>query len=369
MKLHEHYFPTLFNAKELVSKALHWWVSEIQGLIPTRVVSLFSNPPAQLYLAPSEAQIAATFLTESGDIRLPSLSMAPSSTQAEDFKGILQEKIGRASLQTIIDFDKKDLLVLYADYPITDGKTLHKVLLNDFNRITPFKTDDVYWEWGIHKQYPDRNRLVVKVALVKRTTADRLLSFANDYGLFPVGARLREEGRTSEPFLQLLPRHHAFRGQQSGKSKLLMSAAVILLLFILGSAYAYGTHRQAIQLRAIISEIRPRVEKIEADKERLDALSAIAQELKKREEIPTVLMVLNETTRLIPDDAWLFDFQINSGKVKIAGFSPDPSKLIGVISSSPLFADAKFLAPVTTSPNGAGQRFELSFSLRQVVAP
>lgn len=369
MKFTAHNFPTFLIAKDQLSRALDWWVAELYGLVPSRVTSLFRKPPAYLFLVPQENQIAATLLTNEKRIELPALSADPSVAQIEGFKKALQAELGLAPVHAIIDFDKWNLLVVQAEYPLTDEKTLQKILLNEFARVTPFKPEEVYWEWAVHTRNPDRKRLVVKIVMIKRTIADRLIACVSRYGLSPVGARLIEETAISETFSHLLPSRNGAAGKKASRFRFLPLAAIMFFLSLLVVGYTYGVHKEEAHLKTTLSEMRPDVEKVENVKQQLEALSTIAHELKERGNEPTPLMILNEVTQLTPDDTWLFDFRLNNGKIRIAGFSSDPSRLIGVISSNSLFTDAKFLSPVTASPNGAGQRFELSFSLRQAGVP
>lgn len=369
MKLHSQYFSALSSAKELLSSALYWWLSELKALIPNKVVSFFSKPSAHLFLTPIGDQFAVNLSIGSANIEMPFISMVPTSAQLEDFKSILQEKVGKAHLRTIVDFDRRKLLIIYAEYPLTDTKTLRKILLNDFARITPFKLEDVYWEWLVHTRDLNKKRLVVKIALVKKIIVDNLISCTNKYELFPVGARLVEEEKVHDSFWHLLPQN-SIKGMSSPRRvKFLAPAAIATLIFMFGGSYSYSLRGQASRLSEAISTMQPNVEEVERSRELLEDMSGIARELKERGRSPTALMTLNEITHLVPDDTWIFDYQFSHEKIRVSGFSPDPSRLIGIVSSSKLFSDARFLSPVTTSSNGSGQRFELSFSLKQSEAP
>ena len=89
----------------------------------------------------------------------------------------------------------------------------------------------------------------------------------------------------------------------------------------------------------------------------------------RRRAAPTVLAILDELTRRLPDDTWLFELSLRDREVQISGYSPAASALIGVIEGSPLFEHARFRSPVTQDTRVGGEQFHLSADLESAPAP
>ena len=50
--------------------------------------------------------------------------------------------------------------------------------------------------------------------------------------------------------------------------------------------------------------------------------------------------------------------------MEILGTAPRATDLIGLVEGSALFEKPAFRAPITLAPDGRGERFELSFTVR-----
>ncbi|MGR8941133.1 MAG: PilN domain-containing protein, partial [Gammaproteobacteria bacterium] len=78
---------------------------------------------------------------------------------------------------------------------------------------------------------------------------------------------------------------------------------------------------------------------------------------------PPVVEVLNELSRLIKDDTWLSYAQYSEGHLQIQGESPAASTLIGILEDSELFANARFVSPVTQDTSTGMERFQITFDI------
>jgi hypothetical protein len=81
----------------------------------------------------------------------------------------------------------------------------------------------------------------------------------------------------------------------------------------------------------------------------------------KKKQAPSMLRTLNELTQILPDGSWLIELFASDAEVRITGFTQSASGLIKQIEESPLFHKAVFRSPVTASPKGESERFNLAF--------
>jgi general secretion pathway protein L len=102
--------------------------------------------------------------------------------------------------------------------------------------------------------------------------------------------------------------------------------------------------------------------KLRAESERLIEEGRFLADRKRQ--APSPLRTLEELSRLLPDDTWLVEFSISGGQGRMAGFSAAASKLIPLIEDSNGFRNARFRSPVTPTPTGDSERFDLAFDLQ-----
>jgi general secretion pathway protein L len=150
---------------------------------------------------------------------------------------------------------------------------------------------------------------------------------------------------------------------KAGKLETVINFSLIASALLLLGALIYSPVKQAEKLEADLRKIRPAVDEAQTAKKHLQQLMTALTILNVQAQRPNALSILSTMTKLFPDSAWIYDFQLQGDEVRIAGFATDPSSLIGIINGEPHFREAKFLSPVITT-NGMGQRFNLSFHVK-----
>ena len=78
---------------------------------------------------------------------------------------------------------------------------------------------------------------------------------------------------------------------------------------------------------------------------------------------PAAVALLNEVTRLLPDDTWLLQIRVFDDQLTMAGYSGAASALIPILEGSEMFAEVRFEAPVTLDGRINLERFNLSASI------
>ncbi len=70
--------------------------------------------------------------------------------------------------------------------------------------------------------------------------------------------------------------------------------------------------------------------------------------------------LLDDMTRIIPDDTWVNRVDFSDGEIQLQGQSGAAAGLIGLIEASPTFHNARFRSPVTQIARTSQERFHLS---------
>ena len=78
------------------------------------------------------------------------------------------------------------------------------------------------------------------------------------------------------------------------------------------------------------------------------------------------LEVLRELTEIIPEDAWLTEFNYNSGRreIRLSGYALSASQLLPVLEQSGLFENVRFTSPITTDQRLQKEQFRLEMQLK-----
>jgi general secretion pathway protein L len=84
---------------------------------------------------------------------------------------------------------------------------------------------------------------------------------------------------------------------------------------------------------------------------------------------PAVVEMLNTLSTIIKDDTWLGYAQYSDGHLQLQGESPAASALIGVLEDSELFANARFVSPITQDKVSKLERFQITVDVTTAVAP
>ena len=98
--------------------------------------------------------------------------------------------------------------------------------------------------------------------------------------------------------------------------------------------------------------------------ERIEQLSAEGSFIvDKKRARPPVVQVLNELTRALPDDTWLYRLRLINEELQTFGYSPNASAMIGHIENSTLFSNAQFRAPLTRDQRVDAEQFHIAFQV------
>ena len=217
----------------------------------------------------------------------------------------------------------------------------------------------------------DNFRRVIKVDLILalRKTVDEILERLEQREIIASKVTLPGAAETTERSLasvNLLPADRTVKAKS--RRPLLTTALTALAALLLVVAVTYPFVQQQIQLGRLeeqISELQPAA--VAAGETRGAIVEAGRQSnffADKRNSTPTKIQLLDELTRVVPDDTWLTRIQINGTTVRIQGESEGASSLIGLIEASELLHDARFSSPVTKNPRTSNDRFVVEAQIR-----
>jgi general secretion pathway protein L len=78
------------------------------------------------------------------------------------------------------------------------------------------------------------------------------------------------------------------------------------------------------------------------------------------------LNILRELTEIIPDDAWLteFNYKDERREIRLSGYAVSASELLPILEQSELFENVRFTSPITTDRRFKKEQFRLEMQVK-----
>jgi general secretion pathway protein L len=238
---------------------------------------------------------------------------------------------------------------------------LREMMLHEIDRQTPFAADQVSFEPRVVARDVATRQLRVELVVLPLARLQSLLEqlgpLAN--GLAGIDVIAPDGGALG---VNLLPA--AQRVQRADRARALhlaLAAGVVAIVF--ASLWITLGNREAAH--AAWSERVQTAQREARDARKLrnalqDSVRAANFLAKQRATQPTVLEILADLTRRLPDDTFLEKIQVNSGNVVLIGQSGRASALVGVLQDSPLIHKPTLSGSVQADPRTGKERFTLT---------
>ena len=239
-----------------------------------------------------------------------------------------------------------DVLAKPLVLPLAAERDLDQALLFEMDRETPFKSDELYWNHRVAAVDRQNARLSVRLVLTRKAHLAPLLEPLGRAGITPVRAEILD-GPDAGFWLPLdTDRPSADRGRRP----LLKPLAVCCALLALASIATPFVRQSRMMAKLDQSLATGRAAAAEADRlhAEIARLAGSANLIvKEREKVGQPLSVLAAATRVLPDDTYLTEMQLQQRKLTMSGRSAAAARLIGVMAVEAEFHNPTFAAPVT----------------------
>ena len=238
---------------------------------------------------------------------------------------------------------------------------LREMMVHEIDRQTPFAAEQVSFEARVLARDAATRQLRVELVVLPLARLQALLEQLGPLAAGLAGVDvIAPDG--SALGVNLLPA--AQRVQRADRARVLhagLAAAVLAIVFAslwitLGnresaheawSGRVEQAQREAREARKLRAALEGSVR----------AANFLAQQ---RATQPTVLEVLSDLTRRLPDDTFLEKVAINGGQVTLIGQSARASALVGVLQQSPLIHKPTLTGSVQADPRTGKERFTLT---------
>jgi|APCry1669189000_1035189.scaffolds.fasta_scaffold24954_3 general secretion pathway protein L len=309
----------------LAARFLGWWTGELRTLVPPGLARRLTAPVG------GERRL-----------RIPADGALPAA-----------HGLPRGTAVTL-ELDPALVFEAVLDLPSAAAGSLAEILRHQIGLLVPLEPAELAWSHAVTRRDPQAGTIRVAVAIVRRQVLEEAQAAARAAGLMP----RRIEGLG-----------HAFSDATTAPSpgrrrwqRGIGAAALACLVLALG--LRLFTEPKAADLTLLRHESAEAA----ALRQRVDRLAEPVALLRARIAAAAPLPVLDDLTRLLPDEVWLDSLRLRGEVLEIGGTAPSAAALIPLFEAAPRFAAPAFRAALTVTPEGR-ERFALAVRVRPAPGP
>ena len=371
-----------------------WWTGELALLIPSaprtalrrwrmRPVLAFDGDTATL-LAPRAVDGSVRF----EEVARVALDADPPAVQQAGRAAL--ETFGRkagsgtAGLRVRVALPRSRVLRKEMMLPAVIEENLRQAIAYDLDRHTPFPADQLYFAAAVIGRDPQRKEIRVDWAAVQRTHVDQALRLAESWGAAVVGvlpeipAAGADAARVSHR-LDLLPEEARPDVSRRRLMRIWLPLAVLVAVGLVALALPVWQKRE-LALALMQSTEQARAQAAAADAVRTEFEQATGDYnyvLERKYSYPPAVQLLEDVTRLLPDDTWILQFELKSvvrakelqREMFLRGESASAGRLVSLLEESKLFEQASPRSPMTKIQPGPGEIFDVGAQLKRLAIP
>lgn len=276
----------------------------------------------------------------------------------------LQERLGSDRQPRRLLLSDAEVLRRRLLLPLAAEPRLRELLRHEIDRQTPFAAEQVCFAGRVLQRDLDARQLQVELIVLPRARLQRVLDALGPLaeGLQSVDVRDGEQvlgvdllpdaqrPRTVDPARRL-------QWQLLGAGGVLLLGALLLVL---------DNRSMALQaLRAEVESARTEVRQVRGLRNQLQTAADASNFLaRKRATQPTMVELIDDLTRRIPDDTALDKLAVNDGRLVLVGLSRSPAALPGLLQPSPLLLRPALAGAVQTDARSGRERFTLTATVQ-----
>lgn len=344
-----------------VSEAAAWWRGEMAFAVP-RILRRqfgFGQAPVRLLVDGERVAVSGDDGSEAETIVADADGRLRTDRSARRVKAALRA----ADRQAEILLSEDRMLTTTLTVSSSDLANIDRVIRSRMDRITPFKAEDVLFDYRIVSSDVERKTIRLDVFVATQREVNDAVDRAR-----ALGAKVTRVGCVaSNASVNLLPKDQLPQGRNLlvTLNRLLATLLVVCLVAVIAVELLAKRDRLAASDRRV-AELRSEAMAAVEIEEKIEALRAsVARRVNAGGGSGSALTVLSEVTGLLPDDTWLDELILEDGRLVIAGYSGSISGILESLQSSEMISGARLAAPVAPDPGGRGDRFRIEATLIQ----
>ncbi len=347
-----------------------WWGRELSLCLPEKIRQKLLDRSGNIYISIKD-DVMQLYRLDAGATRLIS-DIDLNDNSGVRLQQLIEQEPEILNARHILRLQSGQAIYKTISLPVAAKENLQQVINFEMNRFTPFKPEQVYFDY---KQLGKEANGQINILLV--VTPKELLdamyqslkeSGVLDIGVFPdVVDYSKAPNNYAEDYnvYNLLPDWVRPEKNKSQRITTWSLTALSVILLIMIFLFPVMHEKQAVEtLREQLRSVEKDARLVQAKQQEMDEIVKQTQQLLDiKNSTPSVVELINQLSVLLKDDTWLTHFQLRNGRLQIQGQSASASTLISVLEDSPLFSNARFVSPLTQDKRTGMERFQVSASV------
>lgn len=253
------------------------------------------------------------------------------------------------------------------ELPARASEFLDGVVRSQIDRLTPWQPGEAAFGWTAPVDAGNGKILLTVAATARKLVAPYVQALTTAGASSVSVSTINPETASSTAIIQVQENHGSDtpdfpRVRRAVSAVLGITAAGAGVLFLCDLVVAHYSNAQQEELTRQITQRRGA---IRAASQSAGAPATGYPALERRkQETPSAVIVLEALSKLLPDNTYLAELQLEGDKVRLTGVTREAPSLIRLIEESPHFSRASFFAPTTGLPNEGGERFHIETHAR-----
>jgi general secretion pathway protein L len=346
----------------MIREFFGWWCEQLATLLPAVVRG--RNPDAAGFVvldlqSPLGVSPATIEVTQPGRKHLP--LDRQTLTLTETGLGQLRSVLGPAlRIPSRLRLPVGILLQRDVVLPIAAEYAPDQVLQYELDRLTPFRTDEVFWSYRVIQRDRVHGRLHLRLTLALREALAPLLETLRSAGVAP--GQLEARSAPGGAWRRIELGVTAERRRRPMRRVALALCAGLALAVVVTPFVRQSLALAAAQAR--IDALAPAMAEASGLRQLLAAAAAGGDVMQAaRQRLGDPLQAVVAVTEALPDDTFLTNLTLHQRRLTLDGQSAAAVKLIARLSSEPAIRNPAFTAPVTRSDGGRADQFSIGAEL------
>lgn len=296
--------------------------------------------------------------------RLTALGSLP--TDDEDLLKMCLDRLQQQSnAPRFLLLDNKQVLRRVLSLPLAAESKLREVVSFEIDRQTPFTLDQVYFEARVLSRNVQSKQCQVELIVLPKQALEKSLKplgvLAGDLSGIDV---IDEHQQTLN--VNLLPSTMRVAGShQNAWLNLGLALAGLTLLILAMNLVLSNREKVLSEWEQKVSAAGAQAKQANVFREQLKQTAKAEAFLQKfRSSQPTMLALINDLTKRIPDDTALDKLSVNEGRLVLVGQSRQAAALVGQLQASPFISSPALAGAVQPDARTGRDRFTLTATVK-----
>jgi general secretion pathway protein L len=346
-------------AQTPLPRFLAWWGGELRALLPERWRRMLAVEDAMVVLELEGEELKVSRRLGQDAVELMRLPLA----ERDALQPTLERDLGEDAreLRRVLLLPAPLVLRRVLALPAAALENLRTVLGFELDRQTPFKPEQVVFDSRVLPHEPGARQVPVELALVPRERLQQSLVAVG--GLAPTLSAVDVRALDGRPqgYNFLPPEQRQRRPNHQLWINLGLAGLSFVLLLMAMSQLLENRRAAVAALAAESDEMHDEARAVARLRDNLEDAATAANFLAiEKARQPSMVLMLNEITRLLPDSTWLERISFSNGEVSMSGQSDEAAKLVELLQASKLLRSPALSGPIQPDARTRKDRFTIT---------